>query len=175
MATNRRQASRIWLYILSWRRQYFIKRVKGPMKKALRDMTRHHGVLARIQVLIDVWRIVQSVNRYPEPTKATAKEPTAHVLLDLWDEFEQYNTCSVDLFQAIRRVTVCEAEHDTEYSQRMTWFLKRLTEKYASGEWPPPTSWEPLNFWADPAVQEEKRRARKKLMFRALNLIGRVR
>ena len=156
--------STISLDILKGRRQYFAHEVKQSLVNALISSTsRGKGILEKIHLLWDVWNIVKTVSKYPEPTRENTKKQITHVLLDLWDEFETYNVARKPLFKALRRLSVCEAEHDIDYSQRMTWFLMRLTAKYLSGEWIPLEPWAPKGYWSDPVVIEKWRKARQEL------------
>lgn len=135
--------------ILVTRRQYFIDKVKGPMIKAL----------------------VLLANRFQEPTRENTKKKISLALLDVWDEFFKFenNPGRDSLFRAIKRISVSICESDSYYSQRITWFLKKLTEKYASGEWPALESFCPSECWTDEttqeAVVEEKKRVMRGLHF----------
>lgn len=160
MATRRE--SSLHFDMLWGRRQYFIKKVKSPLVKVLhRSLTISKGnrLFANICLLRDVWLMVKFVNKYPEPTRENTKKRSTHVLLDVWDEFEKYNKARRELFKVVRRVSACECEHDIDYSQRITWLIKKLSEKYLSGEWPPLEPWAPKNFWKDPVVKEAWRKA----------------
>ena len=144
--------------ILRHRRRYFQKEVKRPLLDSLtRCAQEGNRLLEKIYLLWDVFMIVRSVYRYPEPTRANTKKRMTHVLLDIFDEFfeKDTNVYKTALFKAIRRISACEIEHDCHYSQRFTWFLKRLAEKYLSGEWPSLEPWCPVDYWNDPVKDEE--------------------
>jgi len=147
MATNE---SLIYHDILRERRQYFIDKVKAPLMKAILIIS----------------------NRYPEPTRESTKKQMSHILLDIWDEFDKHNTARKPLFKAIRRILICEVEHDNFYSQRMTWFLGELLKRCQSGEWPKLQPWCPMDCWNDPIVIEERNRARAE--FQATACVGGV-
>ena len=132
-------ATSIYSEILGNKYQYFVDKVKKPLIKALVILSK----------------------RYPEPTEKNTTKHISHVLLDIWDEFFTWedNPGRNELFRAIKRITVCVVESDTYYSQRITWFLKRLTEKYISGEWTPLEPWAPMECWGDPNVKEKRKEA----------------
>lgn len=173
MAVNVRGESDIKSDILRHRRQYFVKDVKAPLLCSLtRCEQRRHKFLERIYLLWDVFVIVRSIYRYPEPTRENIKKRMNSVLFDVWDEFFERDTNEgkTALFKAVRRVLAVEIEHDSHYSERFTWFLKRLAEKYVSGEWPPLEPWCPVDYWNDPVKEEELRKA--VMEFRANLTIG---
>jgi len=164
------QDSELTRYILSQRRGHFIK-VKDMLLKGLvgclNVLPVRNRFLARIFLLLEVWHIVSGILKYPEPTRENTKEPATHVLFDIWDEFFKYESNiyysptrqgRVPLYQAVRRVMVSEVEHDGDYGERITWFLKKLAEKYVSGEWPALPPWAPTNCWNDPVTLKEKRK-----------------
>lgn len=129
--------------ILRKRRGYFIDKVKRPLMKAL-------IILAK---------------RYPEPTRENCKKWNTHTLLDIWDEFFEYedNPGRNGLFQAIRKLTVGEYEHDSYYAQRMDWFLERLFERYQSGEWKPLEPHNPAGCWVEPSAVEAWNKLKQEL------------
>ena len=151
------------------RRGYFI-RVKDTLMKGLVGCLNapiRNRFLARIFLLLEVWHIVSGILKYPEPTKENTKEPIAHVMLDIWDEFFQYESNIYYsptrqgrelLYRAARRVSVSEVEHDGDIGERITWFAKKFAEKYVSGEWPALPPWAPTNCWNDPVTLKEKRK-----------------
>ena len=161
--------------MLTRRRGHFI-RVKGILMKGLVGCLNapvRNRFLARIFLLLEVWRIVSGILKYPEPTRENTKEPATHVLFDIWDEFFKYESNiyysptrqgRVPLYQAVRRVMVSEVEHDGDYSERVTWFLKKLAEKYVSGEWPALPPWAPTNCWKDPVTLKARRQKRIELI-----------
>jgi len=160
LTVNIRGESEITSDILRKRRQYFVKEVKAPLMESLvkiGHIEKVNGFLDKLRVLIYLWRMVGSICKYPAPTKDNTKKKITHVLLDIWDEFFTYETndSRAPLFRAIRRISATECEHDNYYSQRMTWFLKKLTVKYLNGEWPALESWCPMDNWNDPAIQLE--------------------
>ncbi|KKN75139.1 hypothetical protein LCGC14_0382980 [marine sediment metagenome] len=156
--------SKITLDMLIERKQYFIHKVKAPLVKGFVGcLGRGNGLLSRILLLWDVWCIVTSVLRYPEPTKDNVKKHMSHVLLDTFEEFEGYNTVKPHFFHAVRRFLVSTCEHDSDESQRVTWFLKKLSSKYVSGEWPPLEPYCPSLGWTEKSVQEAVAKERQEL------------
>lgn len=158
MTVNARGESAIKSDILRDRRQYYVKEVKAPLLKSLvRCTQKGNKLFERVFLLWDVLMIVRSIYRYPEPTRDNVKKKMNHILFDIWDEFfeKDTNTHKTALFKAIRRILACEIEHDSHYSQRFTWFLKKLTDKYISGEWPPLEPWCPVDYWDDPVKEKE--------------------
>ena len=125
--------------ILTKRRGYFMEKVKAPLMKA----------------------IVLYGKRYPEPTRGNTNNPYSHVLLDIWDEFFELedNPGRDALFKALRRISVGEIEANNYYSQRLTWFLMKLTQAYLDGKWKPNLPCCPYICWKDPATIAAKHQA----------------
>lgn len=130
--------------ILKHRRHYFINMVKAPL----------------IKVLVFI------ANKYPEPTRDNTRKRNTHALLDIWDEFFEYehNGGRDSLFRAIRKVIVGEYEHDAYYSQRIDWFLKKLVEKYLNGKWNPPQPHHPASCWTEPSAVKALGEMKQELM-----------
>lgn len=146
--------------ILGWRRVYFMDKVKNPLKKALDSLTNSDkGLLTRIIALIQVVRMVR---RYPEPTKENTVNPNSHVLIDIWDTFLKNEKLGISrqIWGALKKITVCEYEHDPYYKERMDTFLMLLFGKYLSGEWEFPVLLGPTSQWLDPEVTKALAEAR---------------
>lgn len=155
--------SSITYEILVTKRQYYIDRVKDPFRNALVNVTSRGRLLGKILLFWDILVIVISVFRYPEPTRENAEKKITHVLFDIWDEFEKWNRARIPLYKAARKITLCVAESDTSYSQRMTWFLRELSKRHMKGEWPPLPPYCPSEAWADPVVKKAAVEERKRL------------
>ena len=158
MSINAKGESSITSDILRDRRQYFIKDVKAPFLNSLvKCFQRGKNLLGKLCLLFDIWKMVLAIFKYPEPTKENTKKHISHILLDIWDEFFRLDTTEnrTALFKAIKRISVTTVEHDIHYSQRITWFLMKLTAKYLNGEWPALEPWCPMDNWNDPIVQQE--------------------
>jgi len=140
--------------ILTRRRSYFEFKVKAPLLSALVRCTKRSGFFAKIFLLIDVWRIVQSVNRYPEPTKENSDKQNVHVLIDFWDNFEKFNMTRQELFRAVRRIHLSECEHDDVYEERHDKFLWDMISAVQDGRYKLPTVHSPTSHWSDPAAIE---------------------
>jgi len=152
MSVSVRGESEITANILRNKRQYFVKKVKAPFLNSLvRCFQRGSSLLEKLRLLADIWHLVSSILKYPEPTKENTKKQISHVLLDIWDEFFSKDTskCRTVFFRICRRISVITVEHDDDYSQRITWFLMKLATKYLTGDWPPLESWCPMNNWND--------------------------
>ena len=167
MSVNTRGESEITSEILRNRRQHFID-IKNPLRNGIvrlatkRYKTTHKlWIVQKVSLLLDIIHIIQTVNKFPEPTKENTKKKMSHILLDIFDEFFKYDTCRsrLSLFRAIRRISICVIETDNHYSQRFTWFLKKLLEKYQNGEWPELEPWCPMDCWSEPTTQEALLRA----------------
>lgn len=170
--------SEITADMLTKRRGHFIK-VKGAIVGGLTRCfsSSPKGLLAQLQLLWEVWHIIRSVLKYPEPTLENTKEQTARVLLEIFDEFFKYDSNIYyspkrpgrePLYRAIKRILVCECEHDVDYTERITWFLKQLSDKYIAGEWPVLEPWMPTNCWRDPVTLAARRKKRIELITETL-------
>lgn len=140
--------------ILIHRRRFFIVDVKAPLARSLSKLA--SGKLSWIGSLFTLIKIVILIRRYPEPTHENAQYPNTHILIDLWDLFFLYedNRGKNFLFRAIRRLVLCEYEHDPYYRSRIDWFIEKLVEKYNGGEWTSRKPWSPIGHWTEPAVLE---------------------
>lgn len=152
--------SPIFSDILRGRRQYFIDKVKAPLYEGLVGINRS-GFFSKLFLLWDIWNIVTGILRYPEPTMENTKKRMSHILLDIFDEFEKYNTIKPPMFRVLRRLIVCTVEHDKDYSQRLTWFLEKLAQSYLGKEWPQLEDWAPMSRWSDPTTQKAVKLARE--------------
>jgi hypothetical protein len=90
--------------------------------------------------------IAQLALRYPEPTLENCLHPNTKLMIKIWDKFFEYqetpeNVTNVltqtrtPLFQAIRRIMICEYEHDPYYRYRMDWFIEQIIEANKNGQW----------------------------------------
>ena len=150
--------------ILRVRRNYFIKKVKAPLVRGVTNLGRGSGLVSKILLLIDLWRIVSSVLEYPFPTKDNTGKRMSHILLDTFEEFEQHNIVKPVFFRAIKRFVVSTVEHDSDEAQRVTWFLKKLIPKYENKEWPNLSPYYPSAGWTEPAVIEAQKKVVRELL-----------
>lgn len=140
--------------ILSYKRSFFICHVKNPLRLSIIKLT--SGKLSWIGAIIALVKIVTLIRKFPEPTHKNVQHPNTHVLIDLWDLFFKYEDlpCRDFLFRAIRKLFLCEYEHDDYYRNRIDWFIEKLVEKHLNKEWVPRKPWKPTGNWNEPAVLE---------------------
>lgn len=165
------KADNLAMDILRHRRGFFIREVKAPLMGALFNVT---GIIPRwtrrfkfvkyIYLLWDVWIMVRSIMRYPEPTKENTRKWNTHTLIDVVEEFTKYNRLRTSLFKAAFRLVVGEYEHDSDYAQRFDWFLGRLTQTYIDGRWKKLEPWNPSWWWEEPSVVEANDKLARELM-----------
>lgn len=139
--------------ILFYRRNYFKNKVKEPLMKALvwafDKRARTNPILDRIKLFMAVWNVMQTVNRYPEPTRDNCHYPLVLGLMDIWDEFFKWEDNPehpdssehpffgrVQLYRAFRRAMLATLEHDHYYRQRGHWWTKKIYEAYRDGKIP---------------------------------------
>ena len=146
--------------ILGTRRNYFIWDVKGPLLNSLVRSVRGYGLFSYISMFIDVWKIVRSVNRYPEPTKENSDKPNVHWMIDFWDNFEKYNGARVPLFRALRRIKLCEYQHDDFYAERHDKYIREVMSAIENGSYILPSVSSPTSYWSDPKAIKELALAR---------------
>lgn len=121
-------------FILKERRQYFIDKVKAPIRKAL----------------------VILADRYPEPTMDNVTHPNDKVWLRIWGRFFQMedNPGREPLFKAIRKVSICEPAHDPYYRDRQQVILEEWLTEVLEGHWKPRSLDHPESNWkVDPNVR----------------------
>ena len=131
-------------------RAYIIDKVKAPLQRGLVrciDTTRGNGFLAKLYLFWNVWLIVRSLHRYPEPTRENCLHPNTHKLFDIEDKFFQYfkNSSKKELWKAIWRIGICEYEHDPHYRYLGDFILDEIKK---SG-WLPRTPLG-LSYWEEP-------------------------
>ena len=111
-------------------------------------------LLSRVSIFLALWDVVQTIHRYPAPNHNNVVCPGSHALLDIWALFFKWenNPGREALFRAMRRVTVCEYEHDWYYRERMNWFCEQLFEAYLKGKWPKRNRAQPARtgLWREP-------------------------
>lgn len=120
--------------ILKIERQYFMDKVKAPIRKAL----------------------VILAGRYPYPTKQNTSHPNSHGWIDIWDKFFQMeeNEGRRPLFEAMFRILISECEHDIYYRDRMNVILELWLEEVFKGNWKPRSLDHPNQCWkVDPNVR----------------------
>jgi len=153
--------------ILIHRRGFFIRNVKAPLVKNLvKFASNKTSWIGSIFALIG---IIKLCKKYPEPKKENTVKPNTHALIDIWDEFFEYevnNPHTDALFRALRRLSLGEYEHDPYYANRIDWFIEKLAEKYLSGEWKPREAYAPTGFWREPSVLEGQRQLKNSLLER---------
>lgn len=96
-------------------RQYVIDKIKAPLLKAILTLAK----------------------RYPEPTGKNCLDNNTLIWMDIWDEFEKRNLIRTNLFAAVRRIHLCELEHDGIYRERMNLLLELWLEKVLAGKYQP--------------------------------------
>ena len=92
-------------------RDYFIKRVKGPFKKAI-----HLYAL-----------------KYPDPAKHPTTGKWTAPFIRALDKLVSYAKYNYDLFPDIRRITIGEIEHDNMYRDPILMMLESLIEEVLDG------------------------------------------
>ena len=136
------------------RRRYFIKKVKQLLMKALvwafdkreRKSGWFNAVLDKIQLFVAVWNVMQTVNRYPVPTRENCYQALTHASFDIWDEFFLYedNPAHPDpkknptfgrepFYRALQKLSLCSIETDWYQRQRVHWWIKKVHDAYESG------------------------------------------
>ena len=137
--------------ILKDRRQYFIDKVKAPLMSNLIKFVSKSSWIGTLIALISIIRLIR---KYPEPTRENTRKPNTHAWIDIWDEFFKYedNPGRNLLFRAIRKIFICEYEHDSYYSSRIDRMLEWWLEKYQNGEYNKRMPWNPLACWNEPSV-----------------------
>ncbi len=97
--------------------------------------------------------LIQLAMRYPEPTLENCLHPNTKLMITMWDKFFEYedNLSRIPLFKAMRRITLCEYEHDPYYRYRMDWFIEQIIEDVKSGKWVlRPRYGREIMFWKEP-------------------------
>jgi len=123
-------------WMLKEHRQFVIDKIKAPIMKAL-------CILG---------------NRLLEPTNDNTIIPNTHTLIRIWDKFlaMEDNPGRMPLFQALKKVTVSEQEHDIYYRDRMNVFGELWLEEVLKGNWKPRSLDHPNSCWkVDPNVRGE--------------------
>lgn len=110
-------------------RQYVIDKVKKPLIKAITTLAR----------------------RFPEPTRENCQHPNTLILFDIWDKFFEYedNPRRGALFQALKRLSIAEYEHDPYYRDRIGFFIEELVKAVSDGRWQS-RSIRPMSHWKEP-------------------------
>jgi len=101
--------------------------------------------------------LIRLSRRYPEPTMDNLLHPNSKILWRIWDRFFTYeeNPGRVELFKAIRKIWICEYEHDAYYRYRMDWFLEQIVEAISRGEWQPRPLVRPRGWWTEAKRDED--------------------
>jgi len=128
--------------ILTKRRKFFIDMVQAPL----------------------MWKITKLGSKYPIPTHADVNKPNSHIYIDLFDEFETYNTARQPLIAAFKRVFIGKYEADDWYAERINWFLFRLHKLILMGKYEAPWVDCPTTHWDNPEDIEKVALARIELM-----------
>ena len=83
--------------------------------------------------------LVQLALGYPKPVPENVLHPNTKILIEIWDKFFEYenNKGRVSLFRAIRKIMLCEYEHDAYYRHRIDWFIEQVVKAVQSGRWYP--------------------------------------
>lgn len=157
-------------------RRRFFQKVKADAMKALVWAAQKRTKSGRVNAILDkvrlfgaVWGILQMVNRYPEPTRQNCYEPLTFCLFDFWDEFlkwennpehpekERYPLFGREqLWKAVRKIELCQAEHDWYYRQRDHWRIMWFIKAYLEGKVPEllPTMPDRRICWDEPLPKE---------------------
>ena len=128
--------------ILTWRRQFFIDVVQAPLLNA----------------------IVRYGTKYPVPTHSNVKKVNSHLYIDLFEEFETYNTARESLIASFKRVFIGKYEVDDWYAERIDWFLFRLHQLIVAGKYLQPWVDCPTTHWSKEEDVEKVAIARIDLM-----------
>lgn len=117
--------------IISNRRDYFIKKVKLPLAKAI-------NILAK---------------KYPEPTKGNTIWHNTHLLIDFFEFLNKHDKNKAHhLFEAISRIVPDEYEHDAYYA----FFLDLFIEFCKKHDWKPENRKFPIwHYWDGPLLKYE--------------------
>ena len=151
--------SELKLDILIHRRNYFIRKVKAPLMKSINFIS--CGKFGYVMAIWHAFQIIRLCMKYPEPTRDNCKTPDALVMLDIWDEFFKWedNPYRDPFFKLVRRISVGTLEHCDYDSQRISWWLMKLSLAYMDGKWQPHLPCTPFACWKDPTVLEAKDKA----------------
>lgn len=126
-----------------------------PLTHIMLNKKREFTVQAKAFLMATLVRISR---RYPEPTLDNVLHPNTKVLIRVWDKFFMYedNSQRVDLFKAIRKVMLCEYEHDGYYRYRMDFFLEELIKAVNDGSWKRRPIGRPIRGknWGEPVWDE---------------------
>jgi len=149
--------------ILSTRRNYFIEKVKTPLKEGLLAIggvtkKRGNGIMDYLSLFWSIFKIVRSVYRYPEPTTTNTAKRNSHTMLKIFEHFFQLDRATPGytlIFKAIRRLFIIEYEHDEHISDRVDILLMDLVQAYLDGQWEPPHLWSPMVYWNDSKAKEK--------------------
>ena len=110
-------------------REYFIRKVKAPFEKA----------------------IIIFSKKFPDPTERNTSGTWTAPFMDAFDKLVDYVNFKKGLFIAIRRIVICEMEHDGLYRDPIIAMLEWLIESILDGklegrgEMKPPRQ-----YWSEP-------------------------
>jgi len=164
--------SELKLDILVYRYDYFVKRVKAPLMKSINFISL--GKFSYVMAMWHAFKIIRLCMKYPEPTKDNCKNPDALVMMDIWDEFFEWedNPYRAPFFKLVRRISVGTLEHCDYDSQRISWWLMKLTKAYMDGKWQPHLPCTPFACWKDPEVIKAKEEAIEELVCNMAEKMG---
>ena len=111
-------------------RDYFIKKVKLPLMKAL--------------ILIG--------KRIPEVTKENTLSKNAHTFSDIFDKFEKHYKIGgerLEMFKASRKIFLMEIDHDILYGDPFLWFIEETIKAILRGDIEERTNGHPMMPWWD--------------------------
>ena len=108
-------------------REYIIKKVKAPLRKAI--------------ILIG--------KRLPEPTRDNTLYRNTHILMDIRDKFFKYerNSDREELFRFAWKILIAEYEHDRYYRYRLDWIIEEINKR---GWEPRLEGWPEEHWWKEP-------------------------
>ena len=144
------------------RRQYFID-LKAPMKAALENLA---TTKSAIGIIIGLTRIILMARKFPTPTRENIRKLNSKALYDIWEEYLEYENIPSLKFisEGLRRVVIGLNEHSSNYTERISWFGKKVHEKFEGGELKPNHPWTPTNGWSEPCVVKAQREKKEKLL-----------
>lgn len=124
--------------VLSIRRKFFIEVVQAPL----------------------VSKILKLGNKYPLPTHENVSKKNSHTLIDIYAEFNKFNTARITLFRVLFRMFIAKYEVDDVYAERFDWLLRKLLRIALQNEWEWPTVFSPTTHWEDPEAKIDLAKAR---------------
>lgn len=132
--------------LLRKRRQFFIDVVQAPL----------------------LWKITRLGAKYPVPTHENVQKANSHVYIDLFEEFERWNTAREPFIAAFKRVFICKYEADEWYAERIDWFVFKLHKLILGSKYLKPWVDCPTSHWNNPDDIKKVIQARLDLVVNSL-------